>query len=422
MDIFLISVIIIISITGIFLFWKLSRFLFKKLVGVLPKEDDGNDFFQARSEGNIEVQFEHIIKRLEAERLVYYAKTKGLFKRTFLKVWAILAIIFIALSILLIEDKGLNPAMFIGPIFGAAFLSLIGSGIYTAVKKGNTLNEFTKHFKKMFVSQLVYYVNPNFSFSEEGISEEVFDSADLFPSGFSSFKSEDKIIGNIDGNKVTISQCLKRGKAIIRESTKLKIKGVTISQDNEISGTKNYVDYFRGLFIQLELENIHIPSTLKILPKNVLKKTDVETGIEFSGFRPEVIKTPQKEDQLKHLTELEEKSYAIFCSAKEDAERLVNLDFIKLVDFVFDRFLQKRDSNDGESILGKMLFREREVYLTICNNTLNLALGWNKDLFEPDTFLKENLIESGIAQEIYEDLTFVDHVVKEVNQFNKLAF
>jgi uncharacterized membrane protein len=412
---------IVIAILGLFLFWKLARLIFKKITALAPKLDDSKDFAQSNSESNINVQFELTLKRLEADRLEFLAKNQGLFKRSFRKFWLILALIFIALGYSLSPDKTIDAFLFIGPIIASSALAAIVAGIYTLFKKGKMLAEFSKKLKKDFVSQLVYYVNPKLRFKEEGITEEEFDSADLFPSTVTSFTSEDKILGTVEDCKLTVSECVKRGKAILREETKLKIKGHTVSRDIEHGYTSTYVDYFRGLFIQLELKNINLSSTLKIVPDNLLKK-EVQTGIEFTGFRPELLKAIPEENRLNHRTELEGKNYAMFCSAKEEAEKVANSEFISLVDYIFDQFHIKRDSNASDSFFGKSLFLERKVFLCIKGNILYLSIAWNRDLFEPDAFLKKSLTESNLAQEFYQDLKLIDDLTKEIARFSAIKY
>ena len=420
MDNFTIIFIVVASL-GIFIFYKLVKLFIKKLVGLASKQDEGKKFVEGELADDIAEKFAATVEKLEAERAVYYGKTKGLFKRAFFKTWLGLAFVFIALAITLNETGEINAVVFIGPSVMAALLSLIGAGIYTLVKKGGNSTEFTQKLKQELVAKIVNVVNPNLEFYGDGIKEEEFNKADIFPDGKNntSLKSEDKIEGTIDGTKVIISECIKQGRVSSTTRTNLKIKGVTVSTGSLDNGDgPKYVEYFRGLFIQMDLNNMSISAPLKVVPENRVRKK-VETGIDVVG-RAHYIKTLLPEDKL-DLPGLENKPYSIYCGAKDEANQLVTDSFIKILDFVYEKYNHKRDSNDSNSIIGKMLFRERAVYITLRDNMLYMALDWNKDMFETDAFLKKNLIESGIAQEIYEDLMLVNQVVKEVNLFNKIA-
>jgi len=412
---------IITAAGGIFLFWKTVKFFYKKLVGILPKADEGKKYVEGELLDDITNKLADTIKNLEAERVIYYNKSRGLYKRAFLKTWFLIWIFFVGLALFLGDSNEVDIIMFIGPTIGAAFLALIGSGIYTLVKKGTYLNNFTRKLKQELVGEIVKIVNPNLTFYDEGIDEEEFNQADIFPDGKNtSLRSEDTIKGTIEGTNVVISECVKSGRVSSSQRTTVKVKGVTISQGNrEFGQAADSIEYFRGLFIQMELKNMHIPSPLKVIPQNRIRK-ELKTGFVVKGY-PHYIKSLNPEDRLDNNPKIDNKPYNIYCSAKDEGERLLTANFIKIIDFIYNKYYEKRESNDSNSLIGQRLFKERGVYITIRNNRLYMALEWNRDMFEPDVFLKNNLIESGLAQEIYEDLKFIDQVIKEINLFNKVA-
>jgi len=43
-----------------------------------------------------------------------------------------------------------------------------------------------------------------------------------------------------------------------------------------------------------------------------------------------------------------------------------------------------------------------------------VALSWNQDMFETDVFLKKSIVESGIADKVYKDITFINQLLNEV--------
>jgi Protein of unknown function (DUF3137) len=413
---------IVVAIAGIFLFWKVTKFFYKKLAGFVPKTDDTLNFVEGRSTKNAADKFGATLAILEAERQILYNKTKGLFKHTFLRAWVGTWLLFMVMSFILRESEEFDVAIIIGPLFISAFLSLIGAGIYTLIKKGDNLYNFTRKLKQNLVAQMVETINPDLTFYTEGINEEAFDKADIFPAGNNtSFISEDRIDGFIDDSEVTISECIKRGSNTMpTKRVDLKIKGIPIAIGRaEINTDIKSIEYFRGLFVQIQLRNIRFSTPLKIIPQKSVVK-EVETGIAFEGS-PHFIKDPEPETIIDFIPELDNKSYALYCRNKDEAKAIITPDFIKVLDFIYNKYHMQRNSNSGRSVLGEMLFKEREVFITIHDNVLYMALGWSKDMFEPDRFLKKNLMESGIAQEIYDDLQFVNQVLKEVNLFNKVA-
>jgi hypothetical protein len=419
MDNFTIIFIVVASV-GIFLFWKMAKYFYKKLVGAMPKTEEGKEFIEGDMADDIARKFALTVAKLEAERVIYYNKTNGLFRRAFLRTWIILAIIFVTLGITLSETNEFDIVQVIGPSVMAALLSLIGGGIYTLVKKGTNLTKFTSKLKQELVTEIVKTVNPSLTFYDEGIDEEEFNKADIFPDGKStSLRSEDKIEGTIEDTKVVISECIKTGRGSSSTRTNIKVKGITISHGSSEHHKTHHVEYFRGLFIQLDMKNMRISAPLKVIPAKRVRK-EVKTGIDVVG-RSQFIKPLDPDERIESFDAFDDKPYEIYCSAKDEAAQVVNETFIKVLDFVYNKYYKKRDSNDSNSIIGKMLFRERGLYITLRDDKLYIALDWLKDMFEPDMLLKKNLEESGIAQEIYEDLMFIDQVIKEVNLFNKVA-
>jgi archaellum component FlaG (FlaF/FlaG flagellin family) len=415
-------VFVVVAIAGIYGFWRLGKFMFKKLVAIAPKVDEGEDFTDGGSKEDISGKFEATVRTLEFERLKYYNKSKGLFKRSYFRAWFVMATIFIGILLSVTDVGDINFVLFIGPLIITAFLALIGAGIYTLVKKGSSADAFTRRLKQELVTEIVRVVDPGMKYFEGGIEEAEFNKAGIFPTGKNtSLTSEDRIEGIIDGNKVTISECRKTGiGSAPREAAEIKVKGMAISsQRGNYEGGIDTVEYFRGLFVQMELKSIVLGTPLKIIPNNRLGK-EMQSGIQVMGGR-HLIKTPNMEEKLDGILALANKPYTIFCSAKDEANTIVTGNFIKVLDFIYEKYHQKRKSNDVDSVIGQLLFKDRAVYITIHENMLYLALDWNKDMFETDTFMKKSLIESGIAQEIYDDLQFVTQVIKEVNLFNKVV-
>lgn len=420
---------IVVAAAGIFLFWTLAKYFYKALKKNF-KPQTSDDFVNRSGDKKLGGEFDQIVRNLEFEREKYYKKTKGLFKRAFFRTWFILASIAITLSLVLSEgNNGDDIARIIGPLIMTAFLSLIGAGIYTLVKKGTNKYKFSRVFKRELVSKIVTYVNPELTFYDEGIKPEDFNEADLFRGGRQAVVvSEDKIEGIIEGKKVIISECEKRGRSTSRiESTNIKINGKVVARGNVSThqNSDDIVTYFKGLFIQIELEGVNTTTPLKFIPKTKIKK-EVVTGIDFQGYDDKLIRI-NKEDKIE-LANIDENSrFEVYGENSEEAERIVTPNLLKVVDYIFNKY-----DKEGEKVFENMAVIKnipilkdskysKGVFLSIVENKLYLAIEWPEDMFEPDTFLKQNLVESGISQKIYEDVLFIDQLIKEVNLMNKVA-
>ena len=353
-------------------------------------------------------EFDNIVKALDEEMGVAAKKTKGLFKRTFFTVWLSLLSIGITLNLLFAEDR-------LGPIIGMAVMgaavSAIGVGIYTLLKKGSALNDFSRKMKKELVGKIVKEVNPALTFSNEGITKDTYDKADLI--GGSRFESEDSITGKINGLDVSISEC---------KLTRYKTSTVSGKHSSSTNDNTSIVS-FNGIFIQLELSSINTSTPIKIIPAFALESNFdkllnlnplVQTRYAYKRINI------AKEDQIVIDSTLQKSGYEFFCKDKHVANSFINQKRLKVLDYIFDKYKDER-----ESILNALPFlKDRDatsgVYFSIVGNMLYMALDWNEDLFEPDALLKEGIEESGLANKIHRDLLFINQIINEVSLLDKV--
>ncbi len=388
------------------------------------KLQKSSDYDSSLTDQKLDNKFDKEILRVEKEREKFYNKTKGLFKRAYFRTVFVLAFSFILLGGY-VNNWEYDVPSIIGPIMFSLVSGLIFGGIYSLIRKGTNNHKFSQILKQDLISKIVTHVNPQLTYDIEGISKEEFDKADLFLGGKqSTLSSEDKMSGTIDGKYVCISECTKRGPAAsIHKSTLIKYKGKTISSDREPINSNHgeYVDYFRGLFIEIELDGFHVTAPLKFVPSDKVKK-EVHTGIDFTGSIQKMININNED-----LIDLEgDRDYQIYCSDKTQAESVIDNKLLKVADYIFSKYNKEGAKLfEGIPLLGMLpgignLKTSKGVFLSIMEGRLYLALEWPVDLFETDVFLKNNLVESGIAQKVYEDLLFINQLVKEVNLMNKV--
>lgn len=319
-------------------------------------------------------EFEPIIKELEDSRSIYIVKTKGLFKRAFLRTWAAV-LIALLIIIFVVNDPGDEMvAAIIGPMIFSAFAGLIFGGIYTLIRKGINSHKFSIELKDKLVSKLVTHLNPDFVFNKTGITKSEFNEVRFFRGN--KFKSEDSIRGAIDGVKIKMAECTQ------------------FSTSNSNNNSKSTTTYFKGMFLKLEFPDQMISGTLKVVPKINLEM--------LGGFLQNIVNKLAAssrfiiEENKLELSVLEDKEYSIFCDNESLAKSLLNDKFIKVIDFMMNKY-------DGKN-----------AFLYINGNSIYCALESQEDFFETDAFLKNNLIESNIAGKIYMDLLKIDQLIKEL--------
>lgn len=384
---------------------------------MLPKTSDYNSEISNNKLGR---EFDSIIFNLESERSNYYKKTKGLFRRSFFRTALGFSIGFVLIGGYMNDWK--NPIAYtIGPIIMSMVLGLIGGGIYTLIRKGTNNYKFSRILKEKLVSKLVSHVNADFRYFDEGIKEEDFDKADLFPNfKDTSLRSEDKITGTINGMKVCFSECMKKGHALATKGkTEIKIKGKVISTEHDHLKTNNgkFVTYFHGLFFELEMDKYNFPSPLKFIPKSKLPR-HVETGLNMTGYVQSFVKVDEKEK----IDFPGEHDYQIYC---KDKFQVLDPKLLKVVDYLFDKYNKKGNVLFGDvPLIGKLpLFNDirisKCVLISFVEGKMYLALEWPRDMFETDVLLKNNLIESGLAQRVYEEMLFINQLVMEMSLINK---
>lgn len=388
----------------IFIWYKIIKAILKVVRNFKNiKPDSPEKFVNAQQTKPISGEFDDITKRLEEERVRVKAKTKGLFKRAFLRAWLVMSGTGIILVLTLSEEK-------VAPIIGisviGAVLSAIGGGIYTLIKKGINRHNFVHILKKELVSEIVKFVNPDLAFFDEGISSELFKKAEVFNGSI--VESEDTIKGTIEGQSVVISECSNRSK--------------TRSSSSSSQSTTTYYTYFDGVFVHLKLSGINLSTPLKIVPTFAIDNNQISMARSANGRRSHFKRINIDAGEKIILDPSVKKgNYEIFCSDRQVADTFVNTDSLKVMDFIFNKYeSEKKSLFEGIPLLQNLKQRSG-IYISIIEDNFFLMIDWDKDMFEPDAFLNNNLVESGIAQNIHQDIMFINQVIKEVALLSKVS-
>lgn len=314
-------------------------------------------------------------KKLEKARLAAFSQTKGLFKRAFFRSWVLLSAILTVLGFLLPEKGGFSIVNVIGPVMISLLLSLAGAGIYALVRKGSYNYKFAALSKKSLIPKIITFVNPNLVFSDKGITKKEFDEALLFEGHF--LISEDTIEGTIEGAKVVFSECMYK-------------------TDGRV--------YFNGPFIQIEMEHINASTPLRIFP-SIIAEDFREEIKNFTGnkkWRPARRIKNDEEDRVETAPTAKDLNYEVYCKSEQDAKDLLTPQLLKFVAFFYTKY------------------GNRNIFISFNQNKCSLAFAQNekKNLFDTDTFLKKNLVDSQFADQIHRDAQLVNQLMKEITLIN----
>ena len=379
----------------VFVFSKAFKGMFRLFKNIQNQEIDSPEKFEETAKTtSLSKEIDQIVADLEKERVSVKAKTKGLFKRAFLRSWITLSGIAVILIVSLSDEK-IAPA--IAAIVMCAALSAMGAGLYTLFKKGSNRYDFVKKLKSELVSEIVKSINPELIYKKEGISIELFKEAKLFNGSI--LESEDSIVGTIEGAPILFSECLNR------------------SQYRANSDRSSGFTFFDGIFVKMKLEKLQVSSPIKIIPSFAISNNDI---LRHENVRKNRINIDEA-SRIEIDASLENGDYGIFCEDQTVASQFISPKTIKVLNFIFEKYESEKASLfEGFPILGNFK-RKSGVYISIVNDSLYLFIDWNKDMFEPDTFLNNNLVDTGIAQSIYQDLLFIHQVVKEIALLEKVS-
>lgn len=316
-------------------------------------------------------------KKLESARLAAVGKTKGLFKRAFLRSWLVLSVGLIGLGLLISENEGFEIVQVIGPVMISLFLGLIGGGIYTLVRKGSSNMKLPQITKNSLIPKIVAFVNPDLTFSEKGITRKEFNEADLFEGPF--FYGEDSIEGTQEGAKVHFSECMSKSKLMV---------------------------YFNGPFVQIDMKEINVSTPLKFFPSFIAEdmREKIRNYKGVKKWRPMPTIKNAEEDRVLLKDKGQDPRYEIYCKSKSEAEALLKPSLLKFIGDIYDKY------------------DEKSIFISLNKNKCYLALGYDqhRNMFDTSTWLQNDLVKTKFADQMHSDAILANQLMTDIGKINKI--
>ncbi len=304
---------------------------------------------------------------LEEQRLVQVRKLK---KTTMVFVITTLICIPVAIADALYNAFGRYYQFLPSAIAGGIFLIV---AIVCAIRSSNIKSKFKAVFKTEILTKIIHAINPDLSYSHSSyIDEGKFKASDIFKQSTDRYSGEDYISGVVDKTQIEMSELHCQYRQTYTDS-----KGNTQTR---------YVTFFKGLFMIADF-NKNFKGKTVVLP-DTMEKTFGWLGKKFQ-------KMNMLRNQLIKLEDPEfEKEFAVYGDDQVEARYILSTSLMKRITDLKKKFGCK-------------------LYLSFVNSSVNIAIHWGKDLFEPK--IKRSLLDSEEIQVFYEELNLCLGIVEDLN-------
>ena len=281
-----------------------------------------------------------------------------------------IVIIIIALVILYFLTNGLksiNPDTIVFVLFA---LAAGGGFIYKIMVK-----DYASSFKTKVIEPLIREIDNNLRYNPTYMIEEhVFRNSKLFTNKIDRYSGNDYVTGTIDSVDISFSD-------VHAEQRHKDSKGRT-----------SWSTIFKGLFIITSF-NKHFSNSTIILP-------DSAEGIFGSLIGNWLQSNNFTREQLVKMDDPEfEKEFVVYGSDQIEAR------------YILTHSMMKR-------ILDLKKKTGQPVYISFINGQMNLAIEYNKDLFEPSVF--RSLLEYKVAMEYVKTLQLTIAIIEELKLNQRL--
>ena len=255
-------------------------------------------------------------------------------------------------------------------IFFAFGYIALGSILYKIFTK-----EYTQEFKTKIITPLIKEIDNSLNYQpEQYISQHIFERSKIFTSNIDRYSGNDYVHGKID-------------------EVSLMFSDVHAEQKHKNSkGNDNWSTIFQGLFIIADFHKNFHGSTV-ILPDTAQKTF----GEVLGGWLQS--KNLSREDLVKMDNPEFEKMFVVYGTDQIEARYILSHTIMeKLIAF------QKKSKHP--------------LFVSFVNNSIHMAIEYNKDLFEPSVF--HSLLDYKIAMEYISSLHFCINIVDELKLNQKL--
>lgn len=218
-------------------------------------------------------------------------------------------------------------------------LILAGWLIFGIIMYVNQTNSFVKGYKKNIIEKIIKYIDPELTYTaDQGIPNDDFTDSQLFPFRIHSYFSDDLITGKVNGISFRFAEINAQHKVITGQHSQ-------------------QMPVFKGIFYIARYSR-NIQGTLFIL-QNVAKKT---FGNKVGAFLQS--KNIKRGSIIKVENQEYEKEYVTYSDVPETAQEILS-------DALIARFVDFYET------------RQKNLFLSIINDTVYLAIPNSKELFEP---------------------------------------
>jgi len=299
------------------------------------------------------------LKKLEADR-------KKL-ARKLINVGILIAFVTLVLIFMIFNNSHTHSEMDFAPIF-------IGGAVFMWAKKAMS-KDYTHDFKDTIIHPLIKQIDNSLQYSKTlCISQGHFERSRLFTKGIDRYSGNDLVKGEIDGVRLRFSD----------------VHAEYESRDSK--GRSSWHTIFQGLFIIADF-NKRFHGKTTIFPDQAEKTFGKLIG---SWLQKHNI---SKDALVKMDDPNFEKHFVVYGTDQVEARYILTHSMMKrLLDF------KKRS--------------KVPLYISFINDQINIALAYNKDLFEPTVF--SSLLEYSLVKEYISTLQLATGIIDELKLNEKL--
>ncbi|MDH5476572.1 MAG: DUF3137 domain-containing protein, partial [Cyclobacteriaceae bacterium] len=161
---------------------------------------------------------------------------------------------------------------------------------------------------------------------------------------------------------------------------------------------------FNGPLIHIEMKHINMSTSLKIFPSTILIPFR-ERRKNYKGHHKNSPRIDIKyNDEDRVLTDFTAKhpNYEFYCKSEDEAKSFLTPQLLKFVAFFYAKY------------------GDKNIFISFNQNKCYLALAEvdKKNLFDTDTYLKNNIVEGQFANQIHRDAQLVNQLMKEITLIN----
>ncbi len=223
-------------------------------------------------------------------------------------------------------------------------------------------------FKVSIIKRLVSFVDEQLKYNpKKHIKQSEFNASKIFNIKPNIYKGDDYVSGKIGQTEIRFSE---------------------LDAKHESGSGKNrtVVQIFKGLFFIADF-NKHFRGRTVVLPDTTEKLFGklAQTFQKLNFTRDELVKLEDPEF---------EKEFVVYSNDQVEARYILSTSLMKrIVDF-------KRKS-------------DRKIHLSFINSQVNVAISYNRGLFEPKLF--STLLDFGLVRQYFEDLELAVGIVEDLN-------